>query len=90
MAVVVGTMLLLLVCVAVPLRYGASEPALEQIVGPLHGALYIVYLVAAANLARHARFSLLQLLAVVMAGFVPGLAFYVEHRTTRRVRAAHP
>ena len=53
-----------------------------------HGALYIVYLVAAANLARRARFTLWQLVAVVMAGFVPGLAFVVEHRTTQRVRQA--
>lgn len=86
MAFAVGVMLLVLVGIAVPLQYAAGKPALEHVVGPAHGALYTVYLVAAANLARRARFTLWQLVAVVMAGFVPGLAFVVEHRTTRRVR----
>ena len=92
MAFVVGVMLLVLVGIAVPLQYAAGKPALEHVVGPAHGALYIVYLITAANLARRARFTLWQLVAVVMAGFVPGLAFVVEHRTTRRVRhdAANP
>jgi len=87
MAYVVGVMLLVLVCVAVPLQFAAGRPALEHAVGPVHGGLYIVYLLASANLARRARFSLWQLVAVISAGFVPGLAFVVEHRTTRRVRA---
>jgi integral membrane protein len=85
MSYVVGVMLLLLVCVAVPLQYAWSRPALADVVAPLHGILYIVYLVTAADLARRARFSVAQLFAVVCAGFLPGLAFVVERRTTARI-----
>ena len=87
MAVVVGTMLLLLVCVAVPLRYGASEPALEQIVGPLHGALYIVYLVTCLELALRYRLGIPRMAGLICAGFVPFLAFVVERNTTAHLRA---
>jgi integral membrane protein len=86
MAYVVGVGLLILVLAGVPLQYGANQPAVASIVGPVHGVLYIIYLLAAYNLSRKAHFSLLQLAAMVGAGFVPFLAFVVEHRTTRRIQ----
>ncbi len=87
MAFVVGTLLIVLVFVAVPLRYAAGHPALEEVLGPLHGFLYLVYLVAAADLARRAHWRLGRILVVAAAGFVPFLAFYIEHRITRQMRA---
>jgi integral membrane protein len=88
MAYVVGTGLATLVFIGVPLQYGAGIPQVDQIVGPIHGFLYIVYLLAAVDLARRARFTLLQMAAMIGAGFIPLLAFVIEHRVTRRVRAA--
>jgi integral membrane protein len=87
MAYIVGVGLLILVFVGVPLQYAADQPAVAGIVGPIHGALYIVYLMAAYDLARRARFSLLQMAEMVGAGFLPFLAFVVEHQVTRRVEA---
>jgi len=46
-AYVVGVFLLVLVFVAVPLKYLADQPALAAVVGTLHGFLYMVYLVVA-------------------------------------------
>jgi len=87
MAFIVGVGLLLLVFVAVPLQYGANQPKPAAIIGPIHGFLYIVYLATAVDLARRARFTFWQVVAVVGAGFIPFLAFVVEHRTNVRVRA---
>ena len=87
MAYLVGTGLLVLVLIGVPLQYAANKPQVVAIVGPIHGFLYIVYLATAYDLARRARFTLLQLAAMVGAGLVPGLAFVLEHRVVRRVRA---
>ncbi len=53
---------------------------------PLHGACYVVYLLCVADLARRARLSLRQIIAMVCAGFVPVLAFVVERRFSRRFR----
>ena len=88
MAYTVGIGLIILVFVGIPLQYGAHSPGVVKVVGPIHGALYIVYLLSAADLARRARFSAGQLVAVVCAGFLPFLAFYVEWRTARRIHAS--
>ncbi len=87
MAYVVGTMLIILVFIAIPLQYGASEPGMAQIVAPLHGYLYIVYLIAGADLARRAHWRLGRIVMVVCAGFVPFLAFYIERRVNRQMQA---
>lgn len=87
MAYIVGVGLIILVFVGMPLKYGAGITAVVSVVGALHGVLYIVYLVAALDLARRARFSILEMLAMVGAGLLPGLAFVIERRVTRRVRA---
>ncbi len=86
MAYVVGVGLLILVFVGVPLQHAANKPGVAEVVGPIHGILYIVYLVAALDLARRARFTLLQLAAMVGAGFLPFLAFVIERKVTERVR----
>ncbi len=86
MAYVVGTMLVLLVFVAIPLQYGANIPQVAVVVAPIHGYLYIVYLVTGADLARRAHWRLGRIILVVAAGFVPFVAFIVEHRVTRQMR----
>ncbi len=90
MAFIVGTGLATLVFVGVPLQYAAGVPQVDEIVGPIHGFLYIVYLLVAVDLARRARFTLLQMAAMIGAGFVPLLAFVIEHRVTARIRATYP
>jgi len=86
MAYAVGTGLMILVFIGIPLQYGAGHPGVVEVVGPIHGFLYIVYLLAALDLARRARFNLLTMAAMVGAGFLPLLAFVIERRITRRVR----
>lgn len=87
MAYIVGTALVVLVFVAIPLQYWAHETELAKIVAPIHGYLYIVYLVTGADLARRAHWRLGRILVVVAAGFVPFVAFIVEHRITRQLNA---
>lgn len=86
MAFTVGVGLVVLVFVGMPLQFAAHDKAVVEVVGPFHGFLYIVYLATALDLARRGNWSLWQLAGAVAAGFVPGLAFVVEHFVTRRVR----
>lgn len=86
MAWIVGAGLITLVFIAIPLQI-AGHPGMEHVVGALHGFLYIIYLVAALDLARRARFTLLQMAAMVGAGLLPILAFIIERRITARVTA---
>lgn len=85
MAYIVGVGLVILVIVGMPLKYGAGVKVVVAVVGPLHGAFYIVYLLAALDLVRRARLSLWVLVAMVAAGLVPFVAFIVERRVTAMV-----
>ncbi len=58
-----------------------------KVVGPIHGFLYIVYLVCAFEMWVRGRWPFRRLLPMILAGLVPFLAFYVEHRVNQRVKA---
>jgi integral membrane protein len=96
MALIVGTGLAVLCFVGIPLQLAGGVPlgdnkwpwtSVVEIVGPLHGIFYIVYLLACLDLASRARFKTTQLLGMVCSGLLPLLAFYMERRVTERVRA---
>ena len=82
LAYTVGVGLLILVLVAVPLKYFADSPTLVAIVGPLHGFLYMVYLVAAVNLAFRSRWSPVKTVLVMLAGTIPFVSFVAERKVT--------
>jgi integral membrane protein len=86
MAYVVGVLLLVLVFVAMPLKYFADQPTLVAIVGPLHGFLYMVYLVTAFDLAVRAKWPFLRTLWILLAGTVPVMSFVAERKVTRWIR----
>jgi integral membrane protein len=90
MAYVVGVALVLLVVVGVPLKYLADQPQVVATVGPLHGFLYIVYLVAAFDVGRRSNWPLTRLGLVMLAGTIPFLSFYAERQVTRWVREGQP
>lgn len=83
MAWVTGVVLLVLVLVGVPLNHLAHSPGVVAVVGPLHGFLYIVYLIAALQLALQRRWPLVRTVLVLLAGTVPFLSFVMERRVTR-------
>jgi integral membrane protein len=90
LAFVVGIGLIVLVFVGLPLKYVAdpSHPIVVQIVGTLHGYLYMVYLVTVFLLSRACDWSPVRTIGVMLAGTVPFLGLVVEHYVTRDVRAA--
>ncbi len=87
MTYIVGSALIVLVFVGVPLQIWAHFSLVARVEGTIHGYLYLVYLFTAADLARRAHWRLGRILAVVLSGFVPGLAFVVEHRVVKQMRA---
>jgi len=84
-AYVVGVMLLVLLFVAMPLKYLGDDPSAMNVVGPLHGFLYMVYLLATFDLFRRVRWSLPRLVLVALAGTIPFLSFYAERKTTHEL-----
>jgi integral membrane protein len=87
MAYVVGVMLLLLVLVAMPIKYIGHNAGPVAVIGAAHGFLYCVYLVAAFDLALRARWTAKGTVLVLLAGTIPFLSFVAERHVTRRTRA---
>jgi integral membrane protein len=92
LAYVVGVGLIILVLVGVPLKYLADSPGVVSVVGPLHGFLYMVYLVATVNLAFRARWPPVKTVLVMLAGTIPFVSFVAERKVTadEAAREARP
>ena len=82
-AYVVGVMLLVLVLVAMPIKYFGDNATPVQIIGPVHGWLFAVYLVITFDLARRTTWPLRRTLGVMVAGTIPFLSFYVERKVNQ-------
>ena len=80
MAWLTGVLLLVLVLVAMPLKYLADDDRGVAVVAPLHGWLYLAYLVTAFTLAYRLRWSLGRSVLVLLAGTVPFMSFLAERR----------
>lgn len=87
MAYIVGTGLAILCFVGLPLQYAAHNDVVVAVVGPVHGFAYIAYLAVGYDMARRVRWPLSRLLPVVLAGFVPLLAFVIERLTTPKIES---
>jgi integral membrane protein len=83
MAYLVGCFLLLLTA-GVVLRYGFGEPELSRTVSPIHGFLFMVYLVTVFDLGRRAAWPIRRMVLVMLAGTIPFLSFYAERVASRR------
>lgn len=86
-AYIVGVLLLALTLVAMPMKYLAHDESVIAVVGPLHGFMYMVYLVVAFHLGMLARWPFRYTILILLAGTVPFLSFKAERSVTRRVRA---
>ena len=92
MAWIVGVLLIVLVLIAVPLKYLGHNDVLVAIVGPAHGFLYMGYLISVFILALRVRWmhdgwGWLRTLLVALAGTIPFLSYVAEHLVTKNVRA---
>jgi integral membrane protein len=88
MAYVTGTLLLILVLIAMPLQFFADEQGPVAVVGTAHGFLFMVYLLTGIDVAFRRRWSLLRTGLVLIAGTVPFASFFAERSVTQEVRGA--
>lgn len=86
LAMVVGTALLVLVFIGMPLKYGFDSPGLVAFVGALHGiVLYPLYVVLVLHLGLRRRWGLAWILYVALAGTIPFLGFVAERQVASRM-----
>ena len=86
MSFVTGTALILLFVVAIPLTLD-HHPLFGKVLGVGHGVLlYPLYLLTVIQLAFLTRLRWWWWLFMAMAGFIPFLAFIMEHVVTKAIR----
>jgi integral membrane protein len=83
MAWIVGVVLIVLVLIGMPLKYLGDNDTVVATVGPAHGFLFMVYLVATFDLGRRAKWPLSRMLVVMLAGTIPFFSFWAERKVTR-------
>jgi integral membrane protein len=89
MAYATGVLLVVLVFVAMPVKYVdalGGDPRLVEVIGPIHGWLYLLYLVTAFWLAVKAHWGLWFSVGVLLAGTIPFASFVAERKVVHRVR----
>lgn len=84
MAYATGVMLLVLTS-SVVLHYGFGNQRLWWS-GPVHGFLYMGYLVATVVLGTSVRWRPVRMVLVALAGTIPFMSFVAERSVTREVR----
>jgi integral membrane protein len=83
MAYVTGVILIVLCLFAIAQPF-TNDEAIVNVIGTVHGLLYIGYLIVSYPLTRRLRLPLWPTIAVLLAGTIPVLTFVVERRITHR------
>ena len=82
-SLVEGVSFLLLLGVAMPLKYLAGISEVVTVVGAAHGVLFILYVLAAAALMLALRWSPLWFVGAMIASVIPFGTFYLDARLRR-------
>jgi integral membrane protein len=87
LAFTTATLLIILVFVGIPLQVAADSRGVVNVVGTLHGFLYLVYLVVAFRLTYKLKEPIWKMALILLAGTVPFCAFIAERKVTRHFNA---
>ncbi len=78
-----GISFLVLLGIAMPLKYFADFPEAVKVVGSLHGLFFVLYLLAVVNATIAHRWKFLRVLGAVIASFLPFGPFVFDARVRR-------
>ena len=88
MAVVVGTVLVVLTVLLISVRgLQNPEPAFYAAAWTAHGYLFPVYVVATFMLSTKLKWSFGKTILIMLAGTVPFMSFFTERKVAREVAA---
>ena len=76
--------------IATYVKYGHDEPAGVRILGPLHGLLFVAYVLLALNLASRAGWSVRTTVWVMVGAVAPFGGFVVDRWLARQTRPVSP
>lgn len=85
-----GISLLILLFVAVPLKYWKNNPSLVHTMGPIHGALFLLFVFNTLSVGVEQRWKFkVTTWKVLVACMIPFGTFYVDQRILK-ITTPHP
>lgn len=72
-----------------PLKYLAGMPLAVRVVGSAHGALFVLYVIAAVRAAQYDNWSLKQMAIALVASLLPFGPFVIDHKLKVEAEAHH-
>jgi integral membrane protein len=78
-----GISFLVLLCIAMPLKYMADTPGPVRIVGMAHGVLFIAYVFLLLQVALELRWKFSRAVLAFIASLVPFGTFYADKKLFR-------
>ena len=78
-----GLSFLVLLLVAMPLKYAAGEPGAVRVVGMIHGILFVAYLGVLLRARLELGWSWRRLAVAFVASLIPAGTFWFEHQLRR-------
>ena len=76
-ALLEGLSLILLVFVCMPLKYWAQQPQFSSVIGPVHGALFLLYILGIIQNQVELDWPIGKSLLAIVLSFIPFGTFYV-------------
>ena len=83
-----GASFLVLLGIAMPLKYLAGQPMAVRVVGMLHGLLFMLYVAAVLQVSVQMRWPLRRVLAALVASVVPFGPFVFDAHLRRELAPA--
>ncbi len=83
-----GASFLLLLGVAMPLKYLAGQPEMVRVVGSAHGLLFVLFVAAVAEVSVRMRWPLRRIAAALVASMVPFGPFVFDAHLRRTQSSA--
>ncbi len=85
LALLEGVSLLILVFVAVPLKYLFADPSLSTNLGPIHGALFLFFVFNTMQVGIEENWKFKETTwKVIISCFIPFGTFYIDYKVLRK------
>jgi len=83
-----GISLLVLVFVAVPMKYYFGDPGLSKALGPIHGAIFLLFLFNTLSVGVEQKWKFKTTTwKVILACFIPFGTFYIDNKILSKIKA---
>jgi integral membrane protein len=75
-----GISYILLLFIAVPIKYYANDPTLVKLVGMPHGLLFVAYVILSLVNSKKHNWNFSKTLVVLISSIIPFGTFYVDYK----------